>query len=59
MRFDVIAREYGFETWPALKLHVDAAPTILRKLWTAAIKADNAPLVRAVLLVIRAEIPYQ
>lgn len=45
----VIAREYGFETWPALKLHVEAASDDAVAALTAAIKANDAPLVREVL----------
>jgi ankyrin repeat protein len=45
----VIAREYGFETWPALKLHVELASSDPVKALTAAIKANDASLVREVL----------
>jgi ankyrin repeat protein len=45
----VIAREYGFDTWPALKLHIDIASENPAEALTAAIKADNASLVRDVL----------
>jgi len=45
----VIAREYGFETWPALKLHIEATSEDPVEALTAAIKADNASLVRDVL----------
>lgn len=45
----VIAREYGFDTWPRLKLHVDLSSENPVEALTAAIKADNAPLVREVL----------
>lgn len=45
----VIAREYGFDTWPALKLHIDVASEDPLEALTAAIKANNAPLVRDVL----------
>jgi ankyrin repeat protein len=45
----VIAREYGFDTWPALKLHVELASADPIEALTAAIKADNATLVREVL----------
>src|ERR1700728_3819279 len=46
----VIAREYGFDTWPNLKLHVDVASDDPVEALTAAIKADNASLVRDVLI---------
>jgi ankyrin repeat protein len=45
----VIAREYGFETWPALKFHIDAASGDPAETLSAAIKANNASLVRAIL----------
>jgi ankyrin repeat protein len=45
----VIAREYGFETWPALKLHVELSADDPAEALSAAIKADNATLVREVL----------
>jgi ankyrin repeat protein len=45
----VIAREYGFGTWPALKLHVEAASEDPVEALTAAVKANNAALVRDVL----------
>lgn len=45
----VIAREYGFDTWPALKLHVDLASANPAEALTAAIKANDATLVREVL----------
>ena len=44
-----IAREYGFETWPALKLHIQAASEDPVEALTAALKANSAPLVRQVL----------
>src|ERR1700722_19352252 len=45
----VIAREYGFDTWPALKLHIELdAPDPVEAL-VAAIKANDAALVRQVL----------
>jgi ankyrin repeat protein len=44
----VIAREYGFDTWPALKLHIALASENPAEALTAAIKADNASLVRDV-----------
>lgn len=46
----VIAREYGFDTWPTLKLHVEVASEDAFDALTAAIKANNAALVRDVLL---------
>src|SRR5215510_8806557 len=45
----VIAREYGFDTWPALKLHIEDTSEDPVEALTAAIKADNAVLVRDVL----------
>ena len=45
----VIAREYGFDTWPALKLHVEAASDHPAEALTAAIKANSASLVRETL----------
>jgi ankyrin repeat protein len=45
----VIAREYGFSTWPALKLHIELASEDPVEALIAAIKADNAALVRDVL----------
>ena len=45
----VIAREYGFDTWPAIKLHIEANSEDPVEALTAAIKADNASLVRDVL----------
>ena len=45
----IIAREYGFDTWPALKLHVDVASEEPVEALTAAIKANNPSLVRDVL----------
>lgn len=45
----VIAREYGFDSWPALKLHIEVASEDPVEALTAAIKADNASLVRDVL----------
>lgn len=45
----VIAREYGFDTWPALKLHIDASSEDAVEALTAAIKGNDASLVRAVL----------
>jgi ankyrin repeat protein len=46
----VIAREYGFDTWPALKLYIDVASEEPVEALTAAIKANNASLVRDVLV---------
>src|SRR5580698_3341872 len=46
----VIAREYGFDTWPALKLHIDVASEEPVAALTAAIKANNSSLVRDVLV---------
>ncbi len=46
----VIAREYGFETWPALKLHIELASDDPVEALTAAIKTNNASLVREVLV---------
>lgn len=45
----VIAREYGFDNWPALKLHVEAASEDPLEALTRAIKANKAELVRDVL----------
>jgi ankyrin repeat protein len=45
----VIAREYGFETWPALKLHVELQTADPVAALTAAIKANDAAAVRLVL----------
>jgi len=45
----VIAREYGFDTWPALKLHVDLAAEDAVEALTAAVRANSAPAVREVL----------
>lgn len=45
----VIAREYGFDTWPALKLHLELSSADPFEALTAAIKADSASLVREVL----------
>ncbi|NUQ29036.1 MAG: ankyrin repeat domain-containing protein [Acidobacteriaceae bacterium] len=44
----VIAREYGFDTWPALKLHVELASEDAMKALSAAIKSNQAALVREV-----------
>jgi len=45
----VIAREYGFDTWPALKLHIEASSEDPMEAFTAAVKANNAALVRQLL----------
>ncbi len=45
----VIAREHGFDTWPALKLHIDVTSEDPLEALTAAIKSNNASLVRDVL----------
>jgi ankyrin repeat protein len=45
----VIAREYGFETWPTLKLHLDVTTAGPVEALTAAIKANNSALAREVL----------
>ncbi len=45
----VIAREYGFETWPALKLHVEVSAENPLEALGAAIKSNNAALIRDVL----------
>src|ERR1700734_442921 len=45
----VIAREYGFDTWPALKLHIELSSAEPVEALIAAIKADNPKLVREVL----------
>src|SRR5271156_2947773 len=42
----VVAREYGFETWPALKVHVEMASEDPVEVLIAAIKANDASLVR-------------
>ena len=42
----VVAREYGFETWPALKLHVEMASEDAVEVLITAIKANDASLVR-------------
>lgn len=41
----VIAREYGFDTWPALKFHVEANSADPVEALTAAVKANSASLV--------------
>src|SRR5271154_2770668 len=45
----VIAREYGFENWANLKAHVGALSDDPMEALTAAIKANDAPLLRQVL----------
>lgn len=45
----VIAREYGFETWPALKLHIDTTSEDPVAALAAAIKARRASLVAELL----------
>lgn len=46
----VIAREHGFQTWPALKLNMEANSEDPVEALTAAFKADDASLVRDVLV---------
>jgi ankyrin repeat protein len=45
----VIAREHGFYSWPAIKLHLDAASADPVEALISAIKANDASLVRDVL----------
>ena len=45
----VIANDYGFKTWPMLKLHIDLNSTDPIEALIAAIKADDAHLARQVL----------
>ncbi len=45
----VIAREYGFDNWATLKAHVGALSDDPMEALTAAIKANDAPLLRQVL----------
>ncbi len=45
----VIAREYGFDAWPALKQHIDVTVEDPLEALAAAIKTNNASLVRDVL----------
>jgi hypothetical protein len=45
----VIARELGFDTWPMLKLHIEAASEDPVEALTAAVKANSASLVRDIL----------
>ena len=42
----VVAREYGFETWPALKVHVEMTSEDAVEVLIAAIKSNDASLVR-------------
>jgi ankyrin repeat protein len=44
-----IAREYGFDTWPALKLHVELATSDPFEALSAAIKAEDLAAVRDLL----------
>jgi ankyrin repeat protein len=46
----IIAREYDFDTWPALKVHIDVVSGEPVEALTAAIKANNPSLVRDVLV---------
>jgi ankyrin repeat protein len=46
----VIAREYGFETWPALKLHIELSSEDPMEALVAAIKSNDAAIVRKTLL---------
>lgn len=45
----VLAREYGFDTWPALKLHVELGSEDPAEALSAAIRSNKAELVRQVL----------
>lgn len=45
----VIAREYGFDTWPLIKLHIEADSENPVEALTAAVKANSASLVKEVL----------
>ncbi|MGH9587805.1 MAG: ankyrin repeat domain-containing protein [Acidobacteriaceae bacterium] len=45
----VIAREHGFDTWPALKLHVSVGSEDPAEALAAAIQANDAKVVREVL----------
>lgn len=45
----VIAREYSFDTWAALKLHIEAASENPVEALTAAVRANSTALVRDVL----------
>jgi ankyrin repeat protein len=42
----VVAREYGFATWPALKVHVEMASEDAVEVLIAALKSNDASLVR-------------
>ena len=44
-----VANNYGFATWPALKFHVEAGSEDPQTALVAAIRSDNASLVRSVL----------
>ncbi len=56
----VIAREYGFETWPVLKLHIEMSSADAVEVLIAAIKARRPHLVREALDPPPfAEIPHQ
>jgi len=45
-----VANDYGFATWPALKLHVEVASEDPQAALAAAIRSDDASLVRSVLV---------
>jgi Ankyrin repeats (3 copies)/Ankyrin repeat len=45
----VIARDYGFDTWPALKLHIETNSEDPVEALTAAVKSNDAGVVRDVL----------
>ncbi len=45
----VIAREYGFDSWPALKLHVETGSAPPAEALSTAVKANDAARVRDVL----------
>jgi len=45
----VIAREYGFDNWANLKAHAGALSDDPMEALTAAVKANDAPLLRQVL----------
>jgi len=45
----VIAHEYGFDTWPALKFHIEAGSEDPVEALTAAVKANSASVVADVL----------
>lgn len=46
----VLAREYGFKTWPELKLHVELGSEDAATALTAAVQSNQAALVRQVLV---------